>query len=53
MLTEPAEGAKAEAEGRARRVLLDLYEQTMDQTERWVLVDTLSRHRSSWLRWSA
>jgi hypothetical protein len=41
MLIEATE--EAGAEGRARRILLDLYEQTMDQTERWVLVDTLKR----------
>jgi hypothetical protein len=45
MLTNAAEGseAEAEAEGRARRALLDLYEQTMGQPERWVLVDVLKR----------
>jgi hypothetical protein len=43
MLTEAIQDAKAEAEGRARRVLLDLYEQTMGQPDRWVLVDTLKR----------
>src|SRR5262249_8688235 len=43
MLTEATEGAGAEAEGYARRVLLDLYEQSMGQPERWVLVDMLKR----------
>jgi hypothetical protein len=43
MLTEATKRAGAEAEGLARRVLLDLYELTMAQPERWVLVDTLRR----------
>src|SRR5262245_41272064 len=43
MLIEATEGAGAEVEGRARRALLDLYEQTMGQPERWVLVDVLRR----------
>jgi hypothetical protein len=44
MLTEATKRTgRAEAEGRARCALLDLYELTMDQTERWVLVDTLKR----------
>jgi hypothetical protein len=43
MLTEATKDVGAEAEGRARRVLLDLYELTMGQPERWVLVDTLKR----------
>ena len=43
MLTEATKYADSKAEGRARRVLLDLSELTMDQPERWVLVDKLKR----------
>ena len=43
MLTEASTRAGAETEGCARRVLLDLYEQTMGQPERWVLLDMLKR----------
>jgi hypothetical protein len=43
MLTEATKYADFKDEGHARRVLLDLYEQTMGQPERWVLVDMLKR----------
>ena len=43
MLTKAVDGTDAEAEGHARGVLLDLYEQTMGQPERWVLVDVVKR----------
>jgi hypothetical protein len=43
MLIEVTEGAEAETEGRARRLLLDLFELTMRQPTAWVLVATLTR----------